>query len=354
MGRNAVENNYYLTPVAASHSEQEAREIYRILKDQIDTTCGNRARINECRVYIGHIVNFLQNKELSDKYPDLTNQYKSFLANHSDLVESFIRGERQRLEAMDKSAFFRYVIPGSQMVFGAVGVASSVTLGGITCAESAGLGCMGAGVGVIASADEMTTGARNFGRRASEQQPTRTVQAFMATGMSRDSAETTSLLISLGAAGVSAAPKAGMLFRSSNTARYATAGSTISSTSGRTRWGWMPKRSASSQGTSRQMSTIDGEMVGYRRTTIQQNITSRGTSIEYVPQGTLTMAKQDLDALRPRNLHSSADGRILMGQLENGNTVKLRPSNDGGRNRWTIEISKPNGRIIREIRYGNL
>jgi hypothetical protein len=43
-----------------------------------------------------------------------------------------------------------------------------------------------------------------------------------------------------------------------------------------------------------------------------------------------------------------------MGQLENGNTVKLRPSNDGGRNRWTIEISKPNGRIIREIRYGNL
>lgn len=90
------------------------------------------------------------------------------------------------------------------------------------------------------------------------------------------------------------------------------------------------------------------------KTTIQQNITSRGTSIEYVPQGTLTMAKQDLDALRPRNLHSSADGRILMGQLENGNTVKLRPSNDGGRNRWTIEISKPNGRIIREIRYGNL
>ena len=354
VGRNAVENNYYLTPVAASHSEQEAREIYRILKDQIDTTCGNGSRINECRAYIGYIVNFLQDKELSDKYPDLTNQSKRFLANHSDLVESFIRGERQRLEAMDKSAFFRYVIPGAQMVFGAVGVASSVTLGGITCAESAGLGCMGAGVGIIASGDEMTTGARNFGRRASEQQPTRIVQTFMATGMSRDSAETTSLLISLGAAGVSAAPKAGMLFRSSSTARYATAGSTISSTSGRTRWGWMPKRSASSQGTSRQMSTIDGEMVGYRRTTIQQNITSRGTSIEYVPQGTLTMAKQDLDALRPRNLHSSADGRILMGQLENGNTVKLRPSNDGGRNRWTIEISKPNGRIIREIRYGDL
>ena len=175
VGRNAVENNYYLTPVAASHSEQEAREIYRILKDQIDTTCGNRSRINECRAYIGYIVNFLQDKELSDKYPDLTNQSKRFLANHSDLVESFIRGERQRLEAMDKSAFFRYVIPGAQMVFGTLGVASSVTLGGAACAESAGLGCMGAGVGVIASADEMTTGARNFGRRASEQQPKRTV-----------------------------------------------------------------------------------------------------------------------------------------------------------------------------------
>ena len=289
VGRNAVENNYYLTPVAASHSEQEAREIYRILKDQIDTTCGNRARINECRAYIGHIVNFLQNKELSDKYPDLTNQSKRFLANHSDLVESFIRGERQRLEARDKSAFFRYVIPGSQMVFGAVGVASSVAFGGVTCAESAGLGCAAAGVGIIANSDEITTGARNFGRRASEQQPTRIVQAFMATGMSRDSAETTSLLISLGATGgAGAAPKAGMLFnRSSNTARYATAGSTISSTSGRTRWGWMPKRSASSQGTSRQMSTIDGEMVGYRRTTIQQNMTSKRNSIEYVPQGTL-------------------------------------------------------------------
>lgn len=176
----------------------------------------------------------------------------------------------------------------------------------------------------------------------------------MATGMSRDSAETTSLLISLGAAGVSAAPKAGMLFRSSSTARYATAGSTISSTSRRARWGWIPKRSASSQGTSRQMSTIDGEIVGYRRTTIQQNMTSKRNSIEYVPQGTLTMAKQDLDALRPRNLHRSADGRILMGKLENGNTVKLRPSNDGGRNRWTLEFSKPNGRIIREIRYGDL
>ena len=145
-----------------------------------------------------------------------------------------------------------------------------------------------------------------------------------------------------------------MLFRSSSTARYATIGSTISSTFGRARWGWIPKRSASLQGTSRQMSTIDGEMVGYRRITIQQNMTSKRNSIEYVPQGTLTMAKQDLDALRPRNLHRSSDGRILMGKLENGNTVKLRPSNDGGRNRWTLEFSKPNGRIIREIRYGDL
>ncbi len=42
-----------------------------------------------------------------------------------------------------------------------------------------------------------------------------------------------------------------------------------------------------------------------------------------------------------------------MGNLQNGNTIKLRPSNDGGRNRWTIEIVKPNGRILREILYVN-
>ena len=319
VGRNAVENNYYLTPVAASHSEQEAREIYRILKDQIDTTCGNGSRINECRAYIGYIVNFLQDKELSDKYPDLTNQSKRFLANHSDLVESFIRGERQRLEAMDKSAFFRYVIPGSQMVFGAVGVASSVTLGGITCAESAGLGCMGAGVGIIASGDEMTTGARNFGRRASEQQPTKIVQTFMATGMSRDSAETTSLLISLGAAGVSAAPKAGMLFRSSSTARYATAGS-FTTTPGRA------------------FSAIPANREGMHKTlqSIESRMSSSGS-----PLGQRIRGSVDFSETAPGKLREATNHHIVP-KVTNEPPLAIRAPSTQLKNSFTTYHTTPN------------
>ena len=39
-------------------------------------------------------------------------------------------------------------------------------------------------------------------------------------------------------------------------------------------------------------------------------------------------------------------------QLPDGRTVKVRPSNDAGRGRYTIDIIKKNNRTEREIRYG--
>lgn len=103
------------------------------------------------------------------------------------------------------------------------------------------------------------------------------------------------------------------------------------------------------------MSTLDGETISNPMVALPARTrnTTKGVSIEYVPQGNLFYANRDFDAFRPMNIERTSDGRVLMGKLANGNTIKLRPSNDGGRHRWTIEISKPNGRVIREIRYGN-
>ncbi|MBO7080542.1 MAG: hypothetical protein J6V99_00670 [Neisseriaceae bacterium] len=86
------------------------------------------------------------------------------------------------------------------------------------------------------------------------------------------------------------------------------------------------------------------------------NKTSKGTSIEYVADGDLAKARIDFDAFKPTNVTTTLNKKgelVTVGKLSNGGEVKLRPSNDGGRHRWTIEVRKPNGKVSREIRYGN-
>lgn len=49
----------------------------------------------------------------------------------------------------------------------------------------------------------------------------------------------------------------------------------------------------------------------------------------------------------------TSKGQIRMGFLSDGTIVKLRPGNDGGLNRQTIEIINAKGRTVQEVRYGN-
>ncbi|MDP8100099.1 hypothetical protein [Pasteurella atlantica] len=84
-----------------------------------------------------------------------------------------------------------------------------------------------------------------------------------------------------------------------------------------------------------------------------EHITSKNVKIQRVEGGTLEQAIKDFDSLSFNNTQIVGEGKVKIGYLPDGSTVKLRPSNDGGRNRPTIEIIKPNGKTAREIRYGN-
>ena len=104
------------------------------------------------------------------------------------------------------------------------------------------------------------------------------------------------------------------------------------------------------------MSPVDGEMFGFPRVTIPEraNKTTRGKSIESVPGGTKFQALQDFDAFKLTNIKSFENGKILIGDLPNGGKIRFREvSNDGGKNRPTIDLIKSNGKVYREIRYGN-
>ncbi|OQS26983.1 hypothetical protein B0T40_24940 [Chromobacterium haemolyticum] len=91
------------------------------------------------------------------------------------------------------------------------------------------------------------------------------------------------------------------------------------------------------------------------RNAVAENVTSRGTMIQSVPNGTMADALTDFNSLGVANekIISTPKGEIRMGQLPDGSTIKLRPSNDGGLGRPTIEVIGPNGRTVQEVRYGN-
>lgn len=88
---------------------------------------------------------------------------------------------------------------------------------------------------------------------------------------------------------------------------------------------------------------------------VTEAVTSRGTKIQSVPNGTKAQAFDDFNSLNLKNVKATqtSKGEMRMGELPDGRTVKVRPSNDAGRGRYTIDIVKQNGRKEREIRYGN-
>lgn len=210
IGQNAVENNLYLTSEALKKDEQTARKIYSVIKEQVKHECSSTGRITECRQNIGRIIEFTQDKRFDSRFKDLKKESLYYLNQHPDLVASYLKAEYEKLDREDKSILHRYISPGAEIVSGSLGVVLSGVAGGGSCAETFGLGCAAALVGVTSSYDHVITGTKNFGKKASEQRPTITVQALKQLGLSEQAAEYIQFSLDLFSVGKSGAgmPKA--------------------------------------------------------------------------------------------------------------------------------------------------
>ncbi|HEZ7621994.1 TPA: hemagglutinin repeat-containing protein, partial [Neisseria meningitidis] len=210
VGQNAVENNLYLTSEALKKDEQTARKIYSVIKEQVKHECSSKGRITECRQNIGRIIEFTQDKRFDSRFKDLKKESLYYLNQHPDLVASYLKAEYEKLDREDKSILHRYISPGAEIVSGSLGVVLSGVAGGGSCAETFGLGCAAALVGVTSSYDHVITGTKNFGKKASEQRPTITVQTLKQLGLSEQAAEYVQFSIDLFSVGKSGAsmPKA--------------------------------------------------------------------------------------------------------------------------------------------------
>ncbi|HGG9990439.1 EndoU domain-containing protein [Neisseria meningitidis] len=184
VGQNAVENNLYLTSEALKKDKQTARKIYSVIKEQVKHECSSTGRITECRQNIGRIIEFTQDKRFDSRFKDLKKESLYYLNKHPDLVASYLKAEYEKLDREDKSILHRYISPGAEIVSGSLGVVLSGVAGGGSCAETFGLGCAAALVGVTSSYDHVITGTKNFGKKASEQRPTIAVQALKQLGLS--------------------------------------------------------------------------------------------------------------------------------------------------------------------------
>ena len=210
VGQNAVENNLYLTSEALKKDEQTARKIYSVIKEQVKHECSSKGRITECRQNIGRIIEFTQDKRFDSRFKDLKKESLYYLNQHPDLVASYLKAEYEKLDREDKSILHRYISPGAEIVSGSLGVVLSGVAGGGSCAETFGFGCAAALVGITSSYDHVITGAKNFGKKASEQRPTITVQALKQLGLSEQAAEYIQFSLDLFSVGKSGAgmPKA--------------------------------------------------------------------------------------------------------------------------------------------------
>ena len=195
VGQNAVENNLYLTSEALKKDEQTALKIYSVIKEQVKHECGSKGRIAECRQNVGRIIKFIQDKRFDSRFKDLKKESIGYLNQHPDWVADYLKAEYEKLDTEDKSILHRYVKPGAEIVSGSLGVVLSSVTGGGSCAETFGLGCAAALVGITSSYDHVITGAKNFGKKASEQRPTITVQALKQLGLSDQAAEYVQLSI---------------------------------------------------------------------------------------------------------------------------------------------------------------
>ncbi|MBW3935257.1 hypothetical protein HHB57_10350, partial [Neisseria meningitidis] len=210
VGQNAVQNNLYLTSEALKRDEQTARKIYSVIKEQVKNECSSKGRITECRQNIGRIIEFTQDKRFDSRFKDLKKESLYYLNQHPDLVASYLKAEYEKLDREDKSILHRYISPGAEIVSGSLGVVLSGVAGGGSCAETFGLGCAAALVGITSSYDHVITGTKNFGKKASEQRPTITVQTLKQLGLSEQAAEYVQFSIDLFSVGKSGAgmPKA--------------------------------------------------------------------------------------------------------------------------------------------------
>lgn len=203
VGQNAVENNLYLASEALKKDEQTARKIYSVIKEQVKHECSSKGRITECRQNVGRIIEFIQDKRFDSRFKDLKKESIGYLNRHPDWVADYLKAEYAKLDAEDKSILHRYVKPGAEIVSGSLGVVLSGVAGGGSCAETFGLGCAAALVGITSSYDHVITGTKNFGKKASEQRPTITVQALKQLGLSEQAAEYVQISIDLFSVGKS-------------------------------------------------------------------------------------------------------------------------------------------------------
>ncbi|WP_341272369.1 EndoU domain-containing protein [Neisseria meningitidis] len=203
VGQNAVENNLYLTSEALKKDKQTARKIYSVIKEQVKHECSSTGRITECRQNIGRIIEFTQDQRFDSRFKDLKKESLYYLNKHPDLVASYLKAEYEKLDREDKSILHRYISPGAEIVSGSLGVVLSGVAGGGSCAETFGLGCAAALVGVTSSYDHVITGTKNFGKKASEQRPTITVQTLKQLGLSEQAAEYVQFSIDLFSVGKS-------------------------------------------------------------------------------------------------------------------------------------------------------
>uniref|UniRef100_UPI001F14C0A9 VENN motif pre-toxin domain-containing protein n=1 Tax=Neisseria yangbaofengii TaxID=2709396 RepID=UPI001F14C0A9 len=226
---SAVENNYYLTSNALNKKPEEVRNIYKVLKNKVIKEC-NGGRIQECRQDIERIINFAQDSRFAQNHKDLQNESMQFLSQHQTLLVDYLTARYETLSREDKSILNRYITPGAEIVAGASGIVISVKGGVATCPQSFGLTCSAAAVGLFSSTDHLATGLNNFGKKASEQSPTITVQELKKLGLSEQAADYVQLAIDTLSVGKAATgipkpkpiPKMTMLSTSEGTANAAT------------------------------------------------------------------------------------------------------------------------------------
>ncbi|MFW0687157.1 EndoU domain-containing protein, partial [Neisseria meningitidis] len=188
---------------ALKKDKQTARKIYSVIKEQVKHECSSTGRITECRQNIGRIIEFTQDQRFDSRFKDLKKESLYYLNKHPDLVASYLKAEYEKLDREDKSILHRYISPGAEIVSGSLGVVLSGVAGGGSCAETFGLGCAAALVGVTSSYDHVITGTKNFGKKASEQRPTITVQTLKQLGLSEQAAEYVQFSIDLFSVGKS-------------------------------------------------------------------------------------------------------------------------------------------------------
>lgn len=113
--------------------------------------------------------------------------------------------------------------------------------------------------------------------------------------------------------------------------------------------------------TQKNMSPVDGEIVGFPRTTNFERKTKGNTKVEYVQNGTIQDARQDFYSFNPKNItykNQGTSNEMLLGTIHRNGidiTVIFRVKSRDGRP--TIEFQKTtnngNVRSYREVRYGN-